>query len=122
MNRNMWIGVAACAGLALGAMGLAGCDSSSGYPIAITPSSATLGGDANRDQSVVFTAALAEGGDTNNVIRYPLVWNVADPSLGAISGSGGNSAVYQRTSRKGRNTITVRDQADGEGVATVQQN
>ena len=109
--------LAACVVLAIVGLGLVGCEDvhTSGQAITVTPSSQALG--ASSGETAVFTASAA----TNATLFLPLVWSVSNPSLGSISGRGGLSAVYTSTGRTGGNTITVRDQGEAEGVASVTQ-
>lgn len=105
-------------------LGTVGCEENTQrLAITVSPSSATLGGESNLVNSVVFTASPVQGVINTNpaALHYPLTWTVSDDSLGVITGSGGNSAVYTRTGGDGVNTITVRDQGDAEGVAVVTQ-
>jgi hypothetical protein len=96
-------------------MAIVGCEStkSTTDAITLTPASATL----TNASSVTFVATL---GNTNINAVLPLVWSVNDESLGHIEGRG-MTAVYTPTDRHGNNNIKVRDQADGEGIAVVNQ-
>jgi hypothetical protein len=69
---------------------------------------------------VVLKASEPQATVSTNIF-LPLRWSVTDESLGSISGQGGWSAVYTRTSKTGVNTILVKDQGSSEGVATVTQ-
>ncbi|MFT5123276.1 MAG: hypothetical protein ACI9TH_002541 [Kiritimatiellia bacterium] len=93
----------------------ASCETSSGSNTGLTvaPSSTELEGES----AVLFTAS----GGSNITSFLPLRWSVGDPSLGNIVSSSGLSAVYRSTGRAGSNSITVRDQADNEGLALVNQ-
>ncbi|OGV66896.1 MAG: hypothetical protein A2283_23085 [Lentisphaerae bacterium RIFOXYA12_FULL_48_11] len=96
---------------------LSGCESADGVDgLTLDPSSVSLtpGGGSN---SVVFTAAL----NTTNELAYPLEWSVSDGSLGSISASTANSAVYRSTGKNGSNVVKAKDQYGNEGVATVNQ-
>ena len=118
---------------------LTGCDEAEGLElIVITPSSTEM---TTRDSTVWLTATLPgstttttsdETNGTSEVsfgdsvseadsLHLPLEWEVANASLGQILGSGGLSALYVRSSSLGENTITVRDQYDNEGFATIRQ-
>ena len=102
--------------LALVAGGMmAGCESTETVDNAmtITPGSAIL---SNNVSLATFTASLTS---TNGALILPLIWSVGDTSMGHIRASDGMTAIYESTSRKGNNTVHVRDQGDSEGVASV---
>lgn len=94
---------------------LTGCESTETVDnaITVTPSSAIVTTDVSM---VTFTASLTS---TNVSLILPLVWTVGDPTMGHIRAAEGVTAVYESTSKKGNNTVHVRDQGDSEGVATV---
>lgn len=79
----------------------------------ITPGEAILSNDVGL---VTFTASLDS---TNISLILPLMWTVGDSSMGHIRASDGMTAIYESTSKKGNNTVHVRDQGDSEGVASV---
>lgn len=82
--------------------------------ITVSPGSATLhGGLATTN----LTASVSE----NTTLALPLVWSVSNPALGNIQGSSGLTAVYTSTGRAGNNVVTVRDQGQAEGIATIVQ-
>lgn len=101
----------------VGGLMIAGCESTSTTDsvIAVTPPSATLSSSNNTQ---VFTAAMTS---SNATLVLPLVWAVSDVNLGSIKSSVGASAVYESKGGTGNNTITVHDQASGEGLAVVKQ-
>jgi uncharacterized lipoprotein YajG len=79
----------------------------------ITPGAAIL---TNEVSLVTFTVSTAS---TNVALILPLIWSVGDASMGHIRASDGMTAIYESTSKKGNNTVHVRDQGDSEGVASV---
>lgn len=93
-----------------------GCETteSANSVIAVTPSAPELQG---RLATQTFTAE----GTAENELALPLVWTVSDPNLGVIRSTVGLSAVYESSGRVGNNIITVRDQGQAEGLATVVQ-
>lgn len=94
-----------------------GCESADGVDgLAIDPSSVSLT-PAGGSNSVVFKATL----NVTNRLAYPLEWSVSDGSLGSISASTADSAVYKSTGKNGSNVVKARDQYGNEGVATVNQ-
>jgi hypothetical protein len=98
---------------------LAGCeDVSTSNSIVVSPPAASFSNLANAAIIGVVTF-VASTGETNQPLYMPLTWSVSTPSLGTIVGQAGNSAVYEGTEAFGLNVITVRDQGDREGVATV---
>jgi hypothetical protein len=57
----------------------------------------------------------------SNSLYMPLQWSVSDPRLGTVTQSGALSALYQPNDLAGVNTITVRDQAEAVGFASIDQ-
>jgi hypothetical protein len=120
------------------ALFLTGCDEAEGLEIiAISPSEKEM---TTRENSVWLTAsfpgatkqdsdgtndtttvAFGDPVDPDDILHLPLEWDVTNPGLGQIFGSGGTSALYVRNSNLGVNTIVVRDQYDNEGYATIRQ-
>jgi hypothetical protein len=151
MKTVAWVQWAACAVIVAGGLAFVGCENAGGEAqsnIEVQPSevimgsasdsqsSGTDGSVAYRQDSVVFRAKagvlnpLPETASQSQVttetnlyseLFYPLEWSVSDPSLGDITAQGRDTAVYVRTSKRGSNTIKVRDQGDAEGVAVVNQ-
>jgi hypothetical protein len=117
MKKNIGMAMVCLLLAAAGLLAIAGCESNDpSGSINVTPASATITA-ANGTQ--VFVASAAS---SNAVLQLPLVWTVSDPTKGSIVSSGGLSAVYQRNGgATGGNAITVRDQAQIEGVAAVTQ-
>lgn len=113
-NMKSWIFAGVAAAVVVG-MALVGCEStkSTGDAITVTPSTTNMVGAAG----FTLTATL---GNTNVNYVLPLTWTVNDESLGHIEGRG-VTAVYTSTGKVGSNTIKVEDQADGEGIAVVNQ-
>lgn len=111
---NAWVMTGLVAVVVAG-LAIVGCEStkSTSDSITLEPSSVTL----TKAEAVTFTATL---GNTNRTAVLPLVWSVNDESLGHIEGRG-MTAVYTSTGKVGSNNIKVRDQADGEGIAVVNQ-
>jgi hypothetical protein len=102
--------------IVLSALLQTGCEEAKGLQgLQVDPSSATL---RTNNQTVVFTVT---GGITNETLALPLYWAVKDEGLGRIVSSSGFMAIYQRTDRNGVNAVTVRDQYENEGYATVDQ-
>lgn len=92
-----------------------GCEEAKGLAgLQVTPASVTL---VTNGQTTVFSVA----GVTNETLALPLTWTVQDENLGRITSSSGYTAIYQRFSPDGVNTVVVRDQYENEGYATVQQ-
>lgn len=102
--------------LAITGLFMVGCDTTetSDIVITVTPSAPELTGAR---ATTTFTAA----GSVSNALALPLIWTVSDPNLGVIRSSVGVSAMYESTGRKGNNIITVHDQGQAEGMATVIQ-
>ncbi len=106
-----------------------GCETiDGGAGLAVSPSSVTLG-DSNGVQSVTFTVA-GTSTDTNGQtvitggageLSVPFTWSVSHPSLGHITTTAGNQAVYVSSGGSGVNVITVEDQYGAKGLATVTQ-
>lgn len=118
MNRAL--SFSSLLGLAVAILSVAllqsGCEEATGLQgLQVDPRSATL---STNGQTTVFTVT---GGITNETLALPLTWTVQDEGLGLITRSSGFTAVYQRSSQNGVNTVIVRDQYDNEGYATVQQ-
>jgi len=82
--------------------------------LTIEPSYVELSGGSN-------TVILSVSGITNNTLALPVVWQVTNPGLGAITARSGSSAVYARRAAVGDNTVIARDQYNNEGYATVSQ-
>lgn len=92
-----------------------GCEktSDSNNTLTVTPGASTIQGN----QAVTLVAA-----NTNGVaMLLPLEWKVSNPDLGIVTGSAGDTAVYESNGRIGVNTITVKDSSFSEGVASVTQ-
>lgn len=91
-----------------------GCEEAKGLlGLTVDPASVTL---STNGQIQVFAVT----GVTNDM-ALPLTWTVSNEGLGQILSSGGYSAVYQRLAPNGVNTLTVRDQFDNEGLASIRQ-
>lgn len=118
MKRAMSLFSLAGVGVAIvsGALLQSGCEEAKGLAgLQVDPSNATL---STNNQTVAFTVT---GGITNETLALPLTWSVQDESLGRIINSSGFSAIYQRSDRNGVNSVTVRDQYDNEGFASIDQ-
>ena len=118
MNQfRMMVSASVCVALiALVGFMQTGCEEAKGIGgLQVDPASVTL---TTNDTSVVLSVV---GGITNNLLSMPLEWQVSDPNLGQITASSGVTAVYRRFSANGVNTVTVRDQFDKEGFATITQ-
>jgi hypothetical protein len=123
MRRIRWVFAAAAVLFLVGGAVLlpTGCEEAKGtVGIQISPPSADLTASTRGGQT--FTVL----GGTNAVanirpLALPLIWSVADPSLGTIVEAAGYSAVYQRTTKRGVNSVLVRDQYGAEGIAGVTQ-
>ncbi len=117
MNRSsVWrLGILVAAVFAVAS--LVGCETTetADSVITVTPASSTLNGTL---ATATLTASTAS---TNMALALPLVWTVANPSLGNIRASTGLTAVYESTGRVGNNIVTVRDQGQAEGMATIVQ-
>ena len=92
------------------------CEDGEGtHSLGVYPSYVELGTGTNH---VVFSVS---SNDLRS-LSMPLTWWVEDGSLGAITTSGGASAVYTaRSGRTGVNVVWVKDQYDAQGSATVEQ-
>ena len=92
-----------------------GCEDAKGIDgITIDPSNITL---STNGQTVLLTVT---GGITNRDLALPLLWSVSDGNIGQILTSSGLTATYRRNGGVGAaNTVTVIDQYDNEGYATV---
>jgi len=67
--------------------------------------------------TIVFRASIA---DTNRLVFLPFKWEVSNPDLGVIAGQEAFSAVYVgRGDVHGDNLITVSDQGESRGIASV---
>jgi hypothetical protein len=87
----------------------------------VTPESAEAGRTGDR---VVLTAFVqpTTGPVISNMVAellYPLEWSVSEPANGRIISTAGNTAVYYADVGAGKNVVTVRDQDDREGLATI---
>ncbi len=107
-------------------IGMIGCETTDGTSgLSISPSEAVLTNGARSVTFVVGSISTDTNGDTvvtgARELSVPLVWSVSKPSLGHITAIAGNKAVYEKTGGHGVNVITVRDQYDAEGIATVTQ-
>ena len=94
---------------------LSGCDSAEGVSgLQVSPSSVTLSGSNN---TVILTAAVSSD------LALPLVWTVANPSLGTVNYSSGSNAIYIANSQqKGNQVVMAEDQHNNQGsVSIVQQ-
>ena len=111
-------GVCVAAGLALVWID-SGCDEAKGVNgIAVSPAAPTVSVTATNGTSVtvLFTASL------NGTLALPLEWSVSNPSLGTIANHSGSNAVYAANgTATGDNIVSVKDQYDNEGFATVHQ-
>lgn len=102
---------------------ITGCETGGGTEaLTITPSEVNLLTSSNGNASVTFTvAASGTNGSGLGSLSLPLKWSVSNPALGSIGGASGYSAVYISTGVHGVNVITVKDQYDSQGVASVTQ-
>lgn len=106
-----------------------GCETiEGGKALTISPASVVFGG-SNSVKTVTFTAG-GTSTDTNGQtivtggageLSVPFTWAVSHPSLGHITTTAGNQAVYVSSGGRGVNVITVEDQYGAQGVATVTQ-
>jgi hypothetical protein len=115
-----WTGVAAI--LVVAAV-LMGCETAERRrSLEVTPTIADVSRAGDR---VVLTASVPEqvddDGFTNQVAQllYPLEWTVSEPANGRIISTAGDTAVYYADIGDGRNVVTVRDQANREGLANI---
>ena len=115
--------------LAIVAVGsFVGCETvEGGAALLVTPAAVTFTG-SNSAETVTFTVGgLAT--DTNGTVglvgagelSVPLTWTVSHPSLGNITTTAGNQAVYVSSGGEGVNVVTVEDQYGAQGLATVTQ-
>jgi len=91
------------------------CEDAKGTrPLGITPVYTILEGVTN---SVVLTV------NSNDLreLSLPLKWWEENPALGRITQSGGVSALYTSSGKKGINVVWVQDQYGAEGSATIEQ-
>ncbi len=106
-----------------------GCETiEGGEALSVSPSVVTLG-ESNGVRSVTFTVG-GTSTDTNGLttiiggvgeLSVPLTWSVSQPTLGHITTTAGNQAVYISSGGKGVNVISVEDQYGAQGLATVTQ-
>ncbi len=71
--------------------------------------------------AVVLTASVPITTNETYRIYYPLEWTVGNGALGSLQDTAGDTAVYVANDNEGVNTVTVRDQAGFEGVASITQ-
>ncbi len=115
-KRNRGIGLAAV--LAVVLLTGVGCEKTSNSPtLAVTPTASEIDVRA----AVVLTAAIPEAESETRRIFYPLEWTVGNAALGSLRETAGDTAVYVAGNNEGVNTVTVRDQAGAEGVASITQ-
>jgi len=118
-NGGMLAGVAT---LLLVSVALMGCESTERRrSLVVTPNWGEAGRAGDR---VVLTASVLPTEDasiSNQVseLLYPLEWSVSEPANGRIISTAGNTAVYYADVGAGNNVVTVRDQGDREGLATI---
>ena len=95
---------------------LSGCEDKGTVGLTVSPSFADISaGSSNVWQTFTVTDGLRD-------LSLPLTWEVSNPDLGSIAGTGGDSASYARNPGvHGDNSIIVHDQYGAEGVATVRQ-
>jgi 2-methylisocitrate lyase-like PEP mutase family enzyme len=116
---NRWAGWLVAG--ALGLVGLTvGCESTDTEEVAILITS-DAGTDEVQIGQITYTARLANS-DTNSSesLVLPLVWDVAEPSLGRIIESAGVTAVYEMFD-VGVQSISVEDQIGRKGVVGLTQ-
>ncbi|MBL7078018.1 MAG: hypothetical protein ISS31_11175 [Kiritimatiellae bacterium] len=135
--KKLWLGVVCLSVIAsAAALFLTGCDEAEGLEtILISPNEKEMttrensiwltasfpGATKQDDTNSTSTVTVGDPVDPDDILHLPLDWDVTNPGLGQIFGSGGTSALYVRNSALGVNTIVVRDQYDNEGYATIRQ-
>ncbi len=114
MNKMLVLVLMMVAGVAALAV-MSGCDSAEGLDgITVSPGSVTLSGATN---TVTFSA------QTKSALALPLEWRISNGALGYLSRSSGSNAVYiANTGKKGTQVVSVKDQYENEGFASVVQN
>lgn len=114
MNKTsaMWVALAVGAVMAF----VIGCDTtkSTDTVLTVTPASKDL---TSAGETATFTVSVTG----SNTVALPLVWTVSDSTLGGIKESSGLTAIYQSSGKIGVNILTVKDQGESEGIATVNQ-
>ena len=122
-SGGRWKNGAAVVGLALGLVGLWGCDDTE-EEVGSAVTNATSVAELNLSPSAIGLAAgavhsfefTASGGNSN------YSWSVSSSSLGVISGaSNGVTATYRSTTNAGINTVTVKDGTTNRASASVIQ-
>ena len=115
MNAVWMKRIGTCAALLIAVFAVTGCENtSSNQVINVRPAHTNLWPD---EGSILLTASAA----TNHQLFLPLEWVVDRPDLGHVRQTAAYTAVYARSEAEGANVITVRDQADSEGVAIINQ-
>ena len=117
MNKRS-CGIGLVAVLAVVLLAGTGCEkTTTSKTLEVTPAASEIGPRV----AVVLTAAIPAAESETRQLYYPLEWTVSDGSLGSLRDAAGNSAVYVANDVEGVNTVTVRDQAGAEGIASVLQ-
>jgi len=117
MNKR-GLGIGLVVVLAVVLLAGTGCEkTTTGKTLAVTPAASEIG----PGQAVALTAAIPQADREKRQIYYPLEWAVSNGALGSIRDAAGDTAVYVAGDSEGVNTVTVRDQAGAEGVASIAQ-
>lgn len=115
-KRNRVVGLSAL--LAVVLLTGVGCEkTSTSQTLAVTPPASEI----DLRAAVVLTAAIPAAESETRRIYYPLEWTVSDGALGSLRDAAADTAVYVASDSEGVNTVTVRDQAGAEGIASVVQ-
>ena len=122
--KTMRLGIVATGACIVSAMMLwVGCeDATFDNTISVTPSSVSVT-NVTFSYVMTFTGSLpASSTNSTRQLYFPLLWSLSNPALGSVRSSTGDSAVYvANQGQYGAQVITVRDQADSEGFATIAQ-
>jgi len=102
----------------LAMVALAGCEKiTTTAELVVTPPSAQVA----REGVAQFVVSLPENDGCTREIYYPLTWTLSDPTLGTITNTAANTAVYVAGTGEGVNTVIVRDRSGAEGIAVITQ-
>lgn len=92
-----------------------GCEDGDGTSaLTVTPGLWTLTSTNTTVQLVVDQASTQP-------LSLPLEWSVADAAKGTVVGASGYQASYVRTSARGIQVVTVKDQFGAVGSSTITQ-
>ena len=118
-SRGGWyVSAGVAAVIAVGSAFLCGCEEG-GETVRLTVEPAYVVMSGSFQTFTVTSSTNSASG--LRPLSFPLEWTVSNRALGSIRPSGNVSAVYTRTAANGVNVVTVKDQYDAEGYATIRQ-